>query len=51
MRRDDAWFVSRRRFPRHHRGRERLLHRAAGWDYTTGLGTLWVSELAADLKK
>lgn len=22
-----------------------------GWDYTTGLGTLWVSELAADLKK
>lgn len=22
-----------------------------GWDYTTGLGTLWVNELAADLKK
>ena len=22
-----------------------------GWDYTTGLGTLWVSELATDLKK
>ena len=22
-----------------------------GWDYTTGLGSLWVSELAADLKK
>jgi subtilase family serine protease len=22
-----------------------------GWDYTTGLGTLWVSELASDLKK
>jgi len=21
-----------------------------GWDYTTGLGSLWVSELAADLK-
>ena len=22
-----------------------------GWDYTTGLGTLWVNQLAADLKK
>ncbi|HEX3661308.1 MAG TPA: S53 family peptidase [Acidobacteriaceae bacterium] len=22
-----------------------------GWDYTTGLGTLWVDQLAADLKK
>ena len=22
-----------------------------GWDYTTGLGTLWVSQLYSDLKK
>lgn len=24
---------------------------APGWDYTTGLGTLWVNQLAADLKR
>jgi pseudomonalisin/xanthomonalisin len=32
-------------------GANGLYSAAPGWDYTTGLGTLWVDQLAADLKK
>jgi hypothetical protein len=32
-------------------GADGLYTALPGWDTTTGLGTLWVSETAADLKK
>jgi hypothetical protein len=30
-------------------GKDGLYTAAPGWDYTTGLGSLWVSQLYADL--